>query len=141
MEDEVAIASSSIEAGIGCWVLRSGAEHLRYRSCASPPHGLVSVVGRFLASSQLRDSSSSSGSVLFWSWNKVEVRGGVSGHIYLWEEGGFDLDMTYITDNLIAMGFPAGDISSGFFGYVEGFYRNNMEEVIRFFETYHKMLG
>ncbi|CAH1454402.1 unnamed protein product [Lactuca virosa] len=108
MEDEVVIASSSIEAGIGCWGLRSGAEHLRYRSCASPPHGLVSVAGRFLASSQLRDSSSSSGSVLFWSWNKpqVEVKsfpaeainplacnsdgtyivgGGVSGHIYLWE--------------------------------------------------------
>ena len=27
--------------------------------------------------------------------------------------------MTYITENIIAMGFPAGDISSGFFGYVE----------------------
>ncbi|CAH1427395.1 unnamed protein product [Lactuca virosa] len=110
MEDEVVIASSSIEARIGCWGLRSGAEHLRYRSCASPPHGLVSVVGRFLASSQLRDSSSSSGSVLFWSWNKVEVKsfpaeainplacnsdgtyivgGGVSCHIYLWEEEEF----------------------------------------------------
>lgn len=108
MEDEVVIASSSVEAGIGCWDLRSGAEHLRYRSCASPSHGLVSVAGRFIASSQLRDSSSSSGSVLFWSWNKpqVEVKsfpaeainplacnsdgtyivgGGVSGDIYLWE--------------------------------------------------------
>ncbi|KAK8367984.1 hypothetical protein V6Z12_A01G008900 [Gossypium hirsutum] len=46
--------------------------------------------------------------------------------------------MTYITENIIAMGFPAGDMSSGFFGYVEGFYRNHMEEVIRFFETNHK---
>ncbi|CAJ1977411.1 unnamed protein product [Sphenostylis stenocarpa] len=55
------------------------------------------------------------------------------------QEGGFDLDMTYITENIIAMGFPAGDMSSGFFGYVEGFYRNHMEEVIKFFETHHKM--
>ncbi|KAK3029459.1 hypothetical protein RJ639_037744 [Escallonia herrerae] len=107
MEDEVVIASSPTDAGISCWDLHSGAEHLRYRSCASPPHGLVSVGGRFLASSQLRDSSSS-GSILYWSWNKpqVEVKsfpaepinpivansdgtyiagGGVSGDIYLWE--------------------------------------------------------
>lgn len=27
--------------------------------------------------------------------------------------------MTYITENIIAMGFPAGDMSSGFFGYIE----------------------
>ncbi|KAK3028305.1 hypothetical protein RJ639_037482 [Escallonia herrerae] len=109
MEDEVVIASSPTDAGISCWDLHSGAEHLRYSSCASPPHGLVSVGGRFLASSQLRDSSSSSsGSILYWSWNKpqVEVKsfpaepinpivansdgtyiagGGVSGDIYLWE--------------------------------------------------------
>uniref|UniRef100_A0A5B7BLE7 Uncharacterized protein n=1 Tax=Davidia involucrata TaxID=16924 RepID=A0A5B7BLE7_DAVIN len=108
MEPELVIASSHTDAGIGCWELHSGAEHLRYRSCASPPHGLVCVGGRFLASSQLRDSSSSSGSVLYWSWNKpqVEVKsfpaepiyplvsnsdgtyiagGGVSGDIYFWE--------------------------------------------------------
>jgi hypothetical protein len=55
------------------------------------------------------------------------------------QEGGFDLDMAYITENIIAMGFPAGDISSGILGYVEGFYRNHMEEVIKFFETQHKV--
>nr|XP_017257526.1 PREDICTED: uncharacterized protein LOC108227039 isoform X2 [Daucus carota subsp. sativus] len=34
-------------------------------------------------------------------------------------EGEFDLDLTYITDNIIAMGFPPGDMSSGFFNFVE----------------------
>ncbi|KAL6317298.1 hypothetical protein AAG906_030051 [Vitis piasezkii] len=106
---EVVVASSPVDAGISCWDLQSGAEHLRHRSCASPPHGLVCVADRFLASSQLRDSSSSSsGSIFYWSWSKpqVEVKsfpaepikplaanregtyiagGGLSGDIYFWE--------------------------------------------------------
>ncbi|CAK7329933.1 unnamed protein product [Dovyalis caffra] len=69
---------------------------------------------------------------------QVKARHAVSQNKRRYQEGGFDLDMTYITENVIAMGFPAGDMSSGFFGYVEGFYRNQMEEVIKFFETYHK---
>ncbi|KAK6160695.1 hypothetical protein DH2020_004076 [Rehmannia glutinosa] len=108
MEAEVVLASSPTDAGVSCWDLHTGAEHLRYKSCASSPHGLASVAGRFLASSQLRDRKSSSGSILYWSWNKpqVEVRsfpaepikalvsnsqgtyiagGGVSGDIYFWE--------------------------------------------------------
>ncbi|PIN16451.1 WD40 repeat protein [Handroanthus impetiginosus] len=109
MEPEVIIASSPTDAGVSCWDLRNGVEHLRYKSCASPSHGLASVAGRFLASSQVRDAKlSSSGSIFYWSWNKpqVEVRsfpaepikplvsnshgtyiagGGVSGDIYFWE--------------------------------------------------------
>ncbi|KAK4804347.1 hypothetical protein SAY86_004164 [Trapa natans] len=69
---------------------------------------------------------------------QVRARHVVSQNKRRYQEGGFDLDMTYITENIIAMGFPAGDMSSGFFGYVEGFYRNHMEEVIKFFETNHK---
>ncbi|XP_031128393.1 phosphatidylinositol 3,4,5-trisphosphate 3-phosphatase and protein-tyrosine-phosphatase PTEN2A-like [Ipomoea triloba] len=68
----------------------------------------------------------------------IKARHVVSQNKRRYQEGGFDLDLTYITENIIAMGFPAGDMSSGFFGYVEGFYRNHMEEVIKFFETHHK---
>ncbi|KAK4722754.1 hypothetical protein R3W88_012987 [Solanum pinnatisectum] len=107
-EPELVIASSPTDAGIGCWDLHTGAEHLRYRTCSSPSHGLTCVGGRFLASSQLRETKSSSGSILYWSWNKpqVEVKsfpaepiyplvsnsegtyiagGGASGEIYLWQ--------------------------------------------------------
>ncbi|CAI9110226.1 OLC1v1010219C1 [Oldenlandia corymbosa var. corymbosa] len=69
---------------------------------------------------------------------QLKARHVVSQNKRRYQEGGFDLDMTYITENIIAMGFPAGDMSSGFFGFVEGFYRNHMEEVIKFFETHHK---
>ncbi|XP_020265847.1 protein ROOT INITIATION DEFECTIVE 3 isoform X1 [Asparagus officinalis] len=106
---ELLVASSSVDSTIGSWDLRSGSEQLRYRSSASPPHGLLSVSRRFLASSQIRDSpKSSSSQILFWSWDKpqIEVRsfpaepigpivsnsdgayivgGGSSGSIYLWE--------------------------------------------------------
>lgn len=41
----------------------------------------------------------------------------------------FDLDLAYVTDNIIASGFPA----SGF----ESLYRNPMPEMKRFFETRH----
>ncbi|KAH7520234.1 hypothetical protein FEM48_Zijuj08G0122600 [Ziziphus jujuba var. spinosa] len=69
---------------------------------------------------------------------QVKARHMVSQNKRRYQEGGFDLDMTYITENIIAMGFPAGSITSGIFGYLEGFYRNHMEEVIKFFETHHK---
>lgn len=69
---------------------------------------------------------------------QLKARHLVSQNKRRYQEGGYDLDLAYITDSIIAMGFPAGDLSSGILGYVEGFYRNHMEEVISFFETHHK---
>ncbi|KAL2938262.1 Protein ROOT INITIATION DEFECTIVE 3 [Bienertia sinuspersici] len=105
--EEVIMASSSIDGGVGCWEIKTGKEKLHYKSCLSPPHSLISVGNRFFASSQLRHSSSS-GSILYWSWHKPQpevksfppepikplvsnregsyiIGGGASGNIYLWE--------------------------------------------------------
>lgn len=57
------------------------------------------------------------------------IRGLVSKKKQRFREGGFDLDLTYIKPNIIAMGFP----SSG----SEASYRNPMADVQRFFNTRH----
>lgn len=47
---------------------------------------------------------------------------------FVWEN--YDLDLAYITDDIIAMGFPSENI--------ESMYRNSLDEVKGFLEARHK---
>eukprot|EP01052_Picozoa_sp_SAG31_P017141 SAG31_NODE_1160_length_9602_cov_20.626434_4_plen_215_part_00 len=59
----------------------------------------------------------------------VGVRSLVSKKKRRYTDGGFDLDLTYITDRVIALGFPAEG--------KEAMYRNKMRDVQRFFKKRH----
>eukprot|EP00127_Corallochytrium_limacisporum_P000953 Clim_evm37s33 gene=Clim_evmTU37s33 len=61
---------------------------------------------------------------------KLNARRMVSRHTKRLDEPNFDLDLTYITDRILAMAFPA----SG----TEAMYRNNVKTVKRLFDSRHK---
>ncbi|EDW76061.2 uncharacterized protein Dwil_GK15265 [Drosophila willistoni] len=58
------------------------------------------------------------------------IRNVVSKKRIRYKENGFNLDLTYICENIIAMGYPAPD-------KFEGLYRNRFEDVFKFLEENH----
>nr|XP_040239654.2 uncharacterized protein LOC120959930 isoform X3 [Anopheles coluzzii] len=57
------------------------------------------------------------------------IREKVSGQRFRYTDDEFNLDLTYITPKIIAMGFPAGN--------VEAIYRNNREHVVKLLTQRH----
>ena len=58
------------------------------------------------------------------------IRTKVSGKRKRFTEDGYDLDITYITERILAMSFPAA-------GFVQKMYRNNIVDVAKFLHNKH----
>lgn len=64
-----------------------------------------------------------------WKTPFAFLRSLVSKDKKRFKDGKYDLDLSYITSNIIAMGYPSSN--------VEGIYRNKLSDVLSFLNTYH----
>lgn len=92
----------------------SGAVQLRLWLSQDPPDADI------MSKSKTEEKGSSLTDIIRKKTSKQKKR---------FREDGFDLDLTYITDRVIAMGFPSESI--------ERIYRNRMKDVQRFFQKRH----
>ncbi|TVU46444.1 hypothetical protein EJB05_05983 [Eragrostis curvula] len=115
---KLVLAASSADAGVAAWDLRTGAEDIRLRPCASFPRALASVADRFLAAAQAPPPGGNSGTVHFYHWDKPQVAvksfpaepiqvliadpegsyligGGGKGNLFLWQVASGELLHTW----------------------------------------------
>ncbi|CAD6265671.1 unnamed protein product [Miscanthus lutarioriparius] len=115
---QLVLAASSADAGVAAWDLRTGAEDIRLRPCASGPRSLASVADRFLASAQALPAGGNSGIIHFYYLDKPQVAvksfpaepiraliadqegsyligGGSNGNMFLWEVSSGELLHTW----------------------------------------------
>uniref|UniRef100_A0A8R7VEN5 WD repeat-containing protein 18 n=1 Tax=Triticum urartu TaxID=4572 RepID=A0A8R7VEN5_TRIUA len=68
---QLVLAASSTDAGVAAWDLRTGAEAIRHRPCASRPRAIAAVAGRFLAAAQV--AAGNSAPIHYYHWDKPQV--------------------------------------------------------------------
>ncbi|XP_073386395.1 uncharacterized protein [Physcomitrium patens] len=61
----------------------------------------------------------------------------VSQNKHWYQDGQVQLDIAYITENIIAVGFPGAESSSNILGFAEGNYQGHLEELVTFCENQH----
>lgn len=127
-------AKRTEKAAVADVELASGRRSSLRRSTTSQQASMSmgSATQRSLKRGSIMKSSSSSisrrGSIFLQNVSG-KIRSLVSKNKIRYQQDGFDLDLTYVTDRLIVMGFPSSSL--------EGVYRNPMDEVQRFIHTYH----
>lgn len=104
----------------------------RERVSKSPIDFSVVPLNRIAGSVVLKESKNGSSPVVTpkvatSNYLSRVIRQKVSKKKKRFQEDGFDLDLSFITDRVIAMGYPSED--------VEGLYRNPALEVVRFFDA------